>query len=119
MPVEPEKFLSIAFELLGRDSEYAWRTSIGRSYYAAFGVVRERLALRNVTFANQGVHTAVYKHLMAHSDKDVRGAGAELKRVFEARKDADYELGKTVTSDDAEDARERAIDVIQVAKDHL
>ncbi len=87
------------------------RTSIGRSYYAAFLYFREYLKLRGVEKKKnptQGVHTFVIQCLSSSNVPEGRKASTYLHDLRQLRTDADYRLDKKFSQNDADDVFKRA-----------
>lgn len=88
MSFNPQTFLTVSKELLSGSTEAHYRSVINRAYYGAFGHIRNRLAI----FVDHGsVHQAVINSLRRALSIQKRQAAARLEKLFEKRKEADYE----------------------------
>lgn len=93
MSFEPSDFLTIAEQLIS-DPRYrnqaGFRTSVSRSYYAAFLVVRKKLEDLGVS-VKQGYeqHQDVINMIMSKGHTNV---GNKLRHLRDKRNDADYHL---------------------------
>jgi uncharacterized protein (UPF0332 family) len=87
---DSSKFLAIANQLLGDASyrgEAAWRTAIGRAYYAAFLASKKRLEERGCNFSDVAkIHQEVIQNLMSRKSDTAN----KLNTLFEKRVNADY-----------------------------
>jgi hypothetical protein len=88
-------FLPLAKRLATGATEVEWRTSVGRSYYAAFHVARQFFQdLRfRVPYADQA-HRYLWLRLSNCGDGSVELAGASLNDLRRHRNRADYELNR-------------------------
>jgi hypothetical protein len=106
-------FLVVADALAGAGTEAEWRSSISRSYYAAFQVAREfmgRLRFR-VPAADQA-HAYLWLRLSNTSDPVADRIGRLLRDLRGRRNVADYDLTRTRTRANSVDAAADARDVI-------
>lgn len=83
--MDPREFLRIANQLAAGTDEAALRTAVGRFYYAAFLVARDKLGL---THERTEVHVKVGRELKRRN----RAAGDKLFRLKDLRVQADYHL---------------------------
>lgn len=86
-------FLRTATSLLKAATEENVRSSVSRSYYAAFGEVR--LFIENETghrLSTANVHATVLDLLAAHPDKGRNILGSDLNNLRSTRNKADYDL---------------------------
>lgn len=82
-------------------SEAAERTAIGRSYYAAFLIVRDRLKTNHqVTITKDGAHRQVVQALLGIN----RTVGQEYQRLRKLREAADYDVYYRNSATDVQDA---------------
>lgn len=100
----------MSWEDIGRNSREAAqllkdghaRSSVSRSYYAAFCVLNERLLEhedppgRFETHAHQAIPNLIEKYLLPDSAKARRALRTTVVRLYKARLDADYRLTRTV-----------------------
>ena len=85
-------FLPLAIDLAAATTEAAWRTSISRSYYAAFHVART--LLRDLGFVvprEDKAHSFLYFRLNNCNNAVVEDAARSLDRLRYLRNQADYE----------------------------
>lgn len=89
MYFNPIDFLKIAEDLSKGNTEAHYRTSISRSYYAIFGMIRTRYNF----FVPKGlsVHQKLIDHLKSSPVPEERTLGSRLETLFTHRKNADYE----------------------------
>jgi hypothetical protein len=98
MAFDPTQFLPIARRLdpgvSGGAGEGEIRTAMGRAYYSAFLVARERLTEAGFT-PNPGlsIHQWVLARLKTATDAHLKSLGGQLGSLFGNRKLADYDLG--------------------------
>ncbi|MBW2141594.1 MAG: HEPN domain-containing protein [Deltaproteobacteria bacterium] len=118
MEMDGRLFLGTARFLRNNGSdEAAFRSAVSRAYYACF------LAARDVLFAACGPearskeqirkerdirHEPLQRYLKYGSVEKVQEIGEILAALHGNRKDADYDMKKRITADDAEDAIEEA-----------
>jgi uncharacterized protein (UPF0332 family) len=91
-------FLPLAIDLAAGRSEAAWRTSLGRSYYAVFHVART--LLRDLGFVvprEDKAHSFLYFRLNNCGDAAVEQAARDLNMLRTLRNQADYD--ETVSLD--------------------
>lgn len=95
---DPTKFLEIAKKLVDDPNykdECGYRTSIGRSYYAAFLVVKKKLEERDVSFKDvDRLHKDVIDEVMYRRNKFL---GSQLETLREERVCADYYVREIIT----------------------
>ncbi len=98
MTFDPQHFLSLATNLIGDtnyNEEARYRTAISRAYYAAHLVSRKRLESKGYTFS---ISTKIHKNVIDSMKKENFHIGDMLFQLHKKRKDADYELNKTITN---------------------
>jgi hypothetical protein len=86
-------FLTLAKELIDgerREESARIRTACGRAYYAAYGLLRERLAEIGDLFGQRGYHRQLIDACGECGDKTVRKLAKRLHELLEYRSDADY-----------------------------
>jgi hypothetical protein len=84
-------FLLIADELAMRGDEAAWRTAIGRAYYAALGVAIGRLPpAERVTVHPGNVHDRTWELYARSTVAECRRLGNLGYRIRNRRRAADY-----------------------------
>ena len=109
--MEPTDFFKTAELLKTYVEEAHLRTSIGRSYYAAFLYFREylkSLGLEKKKNPTQGVHIFVIQCLGFSNVPEGSKASKFLHDLRQLRTDADYRLDKKFSQNDADDAFARA-----------
>lgn len=95
--MQGEDFLDLADALAAEDSEAAWRTSVSRSYYAAFHVARN--LLRDMGFTvpwGPQAHLFVSSRLDGAGHVDIQQTGEQLRIMRRYRNWADYDLDRPV-----------------------
>jgi uncharacterized protein (UPF0332 family) len=86
-------FLALANQLATGASEAEWRTSVSRSYYAAFHVARRLLQdLGFVVPQEEKTHAYLYFRLNNCGAPNVSAVGKELNNLRTGRNQADYDL---------------------------
>ncbi len=117
------RFIDLAEEVLAdaraaheRDSR---RTSLNRSYYAAFYAVSALLTAR-------GLHSSKHRGVLSLFDREFvltgemsREHGRALHRLFEKRSEADYDIYGSFDSNEVSDALNSASALIADARDVL
>ncbi len=95
-PFNPLFFLEVARELANIEREALARTSISRSYYAAFLLSREILSSygRQVKTGKPKDHELVITEFRKLGRRDI---GDKLDSLRKMRNEADYELDKLIT----------------------
>lgn len=121
-----EDFAVLAGELLEASDrsqvpQAAIRTSLGRSYYALFGVARDLLRERGCSIRRESEHAGVRRALSESSDEIERHVGAALVELFRWRATADYNAapGVPLTRELAEHAcsvSRSAIEALQASR---
>lgn len=89
--MNPKDFLQTAQQLASATDEASLRTAVGRAYYAAFLVARDKLGLTNM---RKQVHLKVEQQLKRQRKFAVAG---KLHRLKELRHEADYKLSTAPT----------------------
>jgi uncharacterized protein (UPF0332 family) len=86
-------FLPLATRLAGGPTEAEWRTSVGRSYYAAFHEVRHLFANLGFTVPKgEQAHAYLWLRLSNCGDTQVEQTGVDLSDLRRRRNQADYDL---------------------------
>lgn len=89
--MHPQAFLDLAAELKRRPAERYYRTSVSRSYQAAFLFARRFLQLGNVPVSKgPSGHQEVYECLFNTAVAEVRRAARHLNNLRTQRNKADY-----------------------------
>ena len=120
--MKPIDFFKTADLLKTHTEEAHLRTSIGRSYYAAFLYFRERLktlGLEKKKKPNLDAHAFVVECLGFSRVSEGSKASQYLKGLKQNREDADYHLDKKLSQNDAEDALARARKLIDDYKANI
>ena len=115
MSVNAIAFLKTAELLKEQTDEEHLRTSIGRSYYAAFLYFRERLkqiGLEKTKHPSREAHAFVIQCLQWSEVKEGTKVSRYLSDLQQIREDADYELDKSFSQNDADDTFLKAQKVI-------
>lgn len=103
----------MSWDDLGRNSrraaqdlkERSPRSCVSRAYYAVFSVLNERLLPQEAppqsyeTHAHRRLPDLIEDHLLAQNPRGRRSLRTTVRRLYNARLDADYRLSRTV--DDA------------------
>src|SRR5262245_46078779 len=106
-------FLAVADALVAAGTEADWRSSISRSYYAAFHTDREFMArLRFRVPAADQAHAYLWLRLGNTGDPTADRIGRMLRDLRGRRNVADYDLNRARTRANAVDAAADARDVI-------
>ena len=106
--MDPRDFLNTAAFLNGQSDEHYLRTSISRSYYAVHLHIRSFISntyLGGKKF-NKSPHMNIILCLNRCEVGEVKVIGSMLNDLLQARKDADYEMDKTISSKKSEDIYE-------------
>ena len=110
MVFEWEDFLTVAFDLYDAAARTAirnayLRTSLGRAYYSSFNVCRDYLErVLRVPVPRADVHNFVATYFRNSSDPRMKEIGRKLRRMRDARNNADYVLFFTRLQRTLEDA---------------
>ena len=83
--------LDVAVNLLERDNEACFRSSINRAYYAIFGKTRQIIKIEDKKkFQPPNIHRQVINYLKNSNDSLYRQIGYEMDRLRRERVKADY-----------------------------
>jgi len=96
---DPRLFHNIAINLKNNkdiDQEGRYRTSVGRAYYAAFLITRNRLKLKGKSFDKNKQHKDVREYLKVLNQEYL---ASQLKTLFDYRVKADYKLNERFNHD--------------------
>lgn len=108
-------FLELADELSMGLREADWRTSISRSYYAAFHKARLLLQQGGFRVPYGGLaHAYIWQRLSNASHPDIDGAGRRLNRLRRIRNRADYNFARPLNAATAISYVGIATDIIQL-----
>ncbi len=91
-------FLAVAKDLLNFPTEAAWRSSVSRSYYAAFHVARqlmEDLGFR--VLRGETAHAYLWLRLSNVGHAQVQDAGRRLNTLRGQRNRSDYDVNASVS----------------------
>ena len=113
--MEPTNFFKTAELLKSHTEESHLRTSVGRSYYAAFLYFREHLrslGLEKKIKPKADAHAFIIQCLGFSQVSEGNKASKYLHDLQQVREDADYQLDKKFLQNDAEDAFVKAKKVI-------
>lgn len=99
--MNPEEFLKLAQQLLGQSpNEAAKRTSVSRSYYGLFNMLKQFLRDNQISVVNTAVaHEQVYNYLFNCGTGEAQTVASDLNDLRDDRNDADYELGDSKFED--------------------
>ena len=90
------------------------RTIIGRAYYAAFHEMLNCATPRGYCPTGKlSVHAQLITWLNTSGSRDLRRAGGIMKQLRALRADADYEPSVAITAQNARDAVDKAITIIE------
>jgi len=95
MSFEWRHFLALAQNLATQADEASQRSAISRAYYAAFHIARHyvRRRLPEVRLNKDGAeHFHVWDSLKKSALREERAAGITGKKLYDARRRADYDL---------------------------
>jgi hypothetical protein len=111
--MDPAAFLDIAQQWQVSDSEAERRTSIGRSYYTLFNILRQSLSSRGVTFSFRATdHGVLVDYLTRCSNQEAARIGGILNNLRVQRNDADYDMNLTIDTSQSQLAYRRAQDAV-------
>ena len=105
--MDPADFLKTADLLKAKNEQAHFRTSAGRSYYAAFLYFRERfksLGLEKTKKRGKEEHVFVIQCLQYSELPEGSKASQCLRNLKQVREDADYHLDREFSQSEAEDA---------------
>ena len=122
MSVNAIAFLKTAELLKEQTDEEHLRTSIGRSYYAAFLFFREclkQIGLEKTKNPGQYAHAFVIQCLQFSEIKEFSHTSQYLRDLKQVREDADYRLETSFSQKDADDAFLKAQKVIEDYKQNI
>lgn len=122
MSVDATAFLRTAKLLKEQTDEAHLRTSIGRSYYAAFLYFRERLkqiGLEKTKHPGREAHAFIIQCLQWSEVTEGTKASWYLRDLQQVREDTDYHLEKTFSQNEANDAFLKAQKVINDYKHNI
>ena len=85
-PFDPLEFLTLAQHLGNRNEESWLRTAVGRAYYSAFLIARDKTGVTG----RRRIHTRVIRAVKQR--RGYRATGEQLDQLFRLRTVADYEL---------------------------
>jgi len=88
-------YIALSEEILKTDfesgREATFRCAISRSYYAAFCIARNYLISQGYDPPRADVHRDLRRELSRQNNNLLKGIGRNLERMFEYRKQADYD----------------------------
>ena len=109
MAIQPVDFIDLARSMLEPNSpEPVLRTVIGRYYYGAFLLARERAGLHS---QSPGIHKDVIAHFKRNPATKV--IGNQLDNIFKIRKTADYDLDVNISYKEASSVGQRAVRIFE------
>jgi uncharacterized protein (UPF0332 family) len=111
MRFNPKEFIKISKELKTGSTEAHYRSIINRSYYGAFGYIRERLPI----YADGiSVHREVLRFLKYSPKTNDNEAGKKLESLFNQRIVADYKYNIEIKEFICKDAISEAEAIIML-----
>jgi uncharacterized protein (UPF0332 family) len=111
--MDPAAFLDIAQQFQASNSEAERRTSIGRSYYTLFNILRQSLFSRGVRFSSSGAdHRQLVDYLTQCRNQEAARIGGILKDLRVQRNQADYDMNITIDTNQSQLAYRRAQDAV-------
>ncbi|CAK0779402.1 putative HEPN domain-containing protein [Azospirillaceae bacterium] len=116
MPVKPQSFLEEARSLAEPEStnEIRHRTSINRSYYAAYHHLLETAKRSGFKPPSFSAHAALIEWMMLESsDGRHKKAGKTLREMKKLRVNADYALSSQITHIDTLECLKKASHLIE------
>ena len=105
--MDPADFLKTADLLKAQTEQAHFRTSAGRSYYAAFLYFREHfksLGLEKTKKRGKEEHAFVIECLQFSQVTECTQAAQHLRNLKQIREEADYHIEKSFSKNQAEDA---------------
>ncbi len=97
--MDGKDFIQVAKDLTKGLSEAHWRSSISRSYYAAFHRSRQFVVRKGTQVPPTGnAHMIVRDCLIASKDPEVSALGSILGDLHAKRRKADYDLDTVMIS---------------------
>lgn len=91
--MDGKDFLELAKRLQNSDDEASRRTSVSRSYYAIFNLVKDFLSSNGVKLPKAAqAHEKAHRYLFYSGVVEAEDLAVELDNLRENRNDADYEL---------------------------
>ncbi len=106
--MDPLAFLDVARSLSGSAHESDTRTSVGRSYFAVFNHLRERLSPLKPFPGDPEDHQRVLHYLMGANSPALRSVGQTLNDLRASRKHADYDMNMVIDQQQSKLAVTRA-----------
>jgi uncharacterized protein (UPF0332 family) len=107
MAIQGEQFLDVAnwiYKNNSKNEEICYRCSVNRAYYAAFHVAKRYLKLPKRT---------THKETIILLKRNIAPAGEMLGTLYEARRDADYDLTQYVSRAKADECIKQAVRIIK------
>jgi uncharacterized protein (UPF0332 family) len=115
--MDPADFLKTADFLKAQNEQAHFRTSAGRSYYAALLFFREhfkQLGLEKTKQPSKEAHAFVIQCLQFSNVDECVKAAQYLRGLQQVREDADYHLDRDFSQSEAEDALLNAKKVLSI-----
>ena len=112
--MDPADFLAVAARFRASTSEVERRTSVGRSYYGLYNVLRARLRTGANLQGNSGDHRRLIVYLTQNDDARLQQVGEKLKNLRDLRNDADYEMNFTMGAAQSELAYQSAREAVRI-----
>jgi hypothetical protein len=116
---DPRSFLAIAEELAERTDQAAWRTALGRAYYALLGVAYRALPASEQARIGPGqIHDLTWVLYSASTVQASRRVGGIGYRLRTARRRADYRHDLSFSNGDVDLALREARQALQLLDRH-
>ncbi|MDE1832246.1 MAG: HEPN domain-containing protein [Thaumarchaeota archaeon] len=119
MPFDPLEFLTTAKNLSNGNTESQFRTSISRSYYSVFLLIRDKIETKYGKFQlkrHGEIHQKVNDKLL---ELRLFKIASKLDGLRKNRRDADYFLSLTIGQNDAENSWKLANNIYQLIQASL
>jgi hypothetical protein len=112
--MDPRTFLDVANQLQTSATEAGRRTSIGRSYYALFNILRVSLESQGISFKKSAAdHGRLVRYLTQCGNHEAVRVGQALRDLREQRNQADYEMSLTLDARQSQLAYQQAQKAVQ------
>lgn len=121
--INPLEYLPLAKELITSDSnnEAKLRTSMGRSYYAAFLHAGQKyLQLKNndpIVESTIGSHQGFIRELKESTNRSFQKIGNKIADLKRDREKADYRIKELISKNSADTSYKKAISLIALTEE--
>ncbi len=114
MPIVGVDFLSLGARLAAASTEAEWRTATGRAYFAAFPAARDLFEALGFRVPRADLaHNYLYARLHNCGNAALIATSDDLHELRRARNEADYDISRTHTKQQAAEMITRARRVLQ------